>query len=303
MNKDIPANCENPADLLKERQQYSLKGKIYLSEQRIKEWYEHWDGQVYVSFSGGKDSTVLLHLVRSLYPEVPAVFVDTGLEYPEIKEFVRSVDNVTWLRPKLSYRQVIEKYGYPVVSKENSQKISEARTTKSEKLLHKRLHGASNKYKSGKIPNKWQYLINAPFNISHKCCHYLKIQPIHAFEKKTGLKTYVGIMTSDSQARKQKYIRGGGCNSFEGKQYSMPLAFWLERDVWKYIQKNDLEYSYIYDLGEKRTGCMWCMFGAHLEKEPNKFQRMKTYHPKIYNYCINKLNLGEVLDYINVPYQ
>ena len=56
MNKDIPSNCESPGDLLKERQGYTLKGKIHLSTQRIKEWYEYWDGQVYVSFSGGKDS-------------------------------------------------------------------------------------------------------------------------------------------------------------------------------------------------------------------------------------------------------
>jgi len=302
MNKDIPSNCENPGDLLKERQGYTLKGKIHLSIQRIKEWYKYWDGQVYVSFSGGKDSTVLLHLVRSLYPEVPAVFVDTGLEYPEIKEFIKLTKNVSSVRPKLSYKQVIEKYGYPVVSKENSQKISEVRTTKSEKLLYKRLYGANNKYKSGKIPNKWQYLINAPFDISHKCCHYLKIQPIQTFEKQSNLKSFVGIMTSDSHARKQKYIRGGGCNSFVGKQYSIPLAFWLEKDVWEYLHKFDVPYSKIYDMGADRTGCMWCMFGVHMEDEPNRFQRMKQTHPKIYDYCINKLNLGEVLDYINIPY-
>ena len=83
----------------------------------ITEWYKHWEEKVYVAFSGGKDSTVLLHLVRSIYPEVPAVFSDTGLEYPEIKAFVRSVENVVWLRPKMSFKEVIEKYGYPVVSK------------------------------------------------------------------------------------------------------------------------------------------------------------------------------------------
>ena len=47
---------------------------------------------------------------------------------------------------------------------------------------------------------------------------------------------------------------------------------------------------------------MFCMFGAHLEKEPNRFQRLKETHPKQYDYCINKLGLGEVLDYINVKY-
>ena len=116
MNKDIPANCENPGDLLKKRQGYNLQGKIFLSKERIKEWYEHWDGMVYVSFSGGKDSTVLLHLVRSMYPEVPAVFCDTGLEYPEIRDFVKTFDNVTWLKPKMTFRDVLKKYGYPVVS-------------------------------------------------------------------------------------------------------------------------------------------------------------------------------------------
>lgn len=59
-----------------------LDVKIEKTKRRIKEWYDYWDGQVYVSFSGGKDSTVLLDLVRNVcgYTDVPAVFVDTGLE-------------------------------------------------------------------------------------------------------------------------------------------------------------------------------------------------------------------------------
>ena len=67
-----------------------LEAKIVKTQLRIREWYEHWDGNVYVSFSGGKDSTVLLHIARGLYPEIPAVFSDTRLEFPEIREFVRA---------------------------------------------------------------------------------------------------------------------------------------------------------------------------------------------------------------------
>ena len=64
---------------LKQKQSLPLEAKIAMTLRRIREWYEYWDGNVYVSFSGGKDSTVLLHLVRQHYPGVPAVFSDTGL--------------------------------------------------------------------------------------------------------------------------------------------------------------------------------------------------------------------------------
>jgi 3'-phosphoadenosine 5'-phosphosulfate sulfotransferase (PAPS reductase)/FAD synthetase len=94
---------------LRQRQSLPLEAKVQMTKQRIREWYEHYDGQVYVSFSGGKDSTVLLNIARQIYPDIEAVFVDTGLEYPEIRKFVKSFDNVTILRPKMSFVDVIKK--------------------------------------------------------------------------------------------------------------------------------------------------------------------------------------------------
>lgn len=113
---------------LSQMQSLPLSAKIQMTRQRIRGWVNEFgtDG-VYVSFSGGKDSTVLLDLVRKDYPEVPAVFVDTGLEYPEIRDFVKTFDNVVWLKPEMNFRKVIETYGYPFISKEISQAIYEAR--------------------------------------------------------------------------------------------------------------------------------------------------------------------------------
>ena len=109
-------------------QSLPLSAKVRMTEVRIREWVdEYGEDGVYVSFSGGKDSTVLLNIARNLYPSIKAVFVDTGLEYPEIREFVKSFDNVDWLRPKMNFRQVIEKYGYPFISKEVSECVDGAR--------------------------------------------------------------------------------------------------------------------------------------------------------------------------------
>lgn len=284
---------------LRQRQGQPLDIKEQLTANRIKAYYERLEGNVYVSFSGGKDSTALLHQVRRIYPNVPAVFVDTGLEYPEIRDFVKTIDNVVWLRPKMPFNQVIEQYGYPVISKETAPKIKEIRITKSEKLKHKRLYG--DEKGNGKIPDKWQFLINAPFKISDRCCHIMKKGPVKKYEKETGRGAIVGTMAADSRLREGSYLQKG-CNSFEGRPMSTPMAFWLESDVWNYIKKYGIKYSKIYDMGYTRTGCMFCMFGLHLDKS-NRFEHMKKTHPQIYNYCMEKLGLREVIRYCGIVSQ
>lgn len=105
-----------------------LNLKIRMTKDRIRQWIQTYgeDG-VYVSFSGGKDSTVLLDLVRQDYPNVPGMFVDTGLEFPQIRDFVRQHENIEWVKPKMNFKAVIQKYGYPFISKEVSECVYGAR--------------------------------------------------------------------------------------------------------------------------------------------------------------------------------
>ena len=291
--------CKHDAQTLRELQALPLGQKIFESRQRIAEWIKIWgEDKVYVAFSGGKDSTVLLDLVRRDYPNVPAVFVNTGLEFPEIVKFVRSIDNVTWIKPKMKFDEVIKHYGYPVISKEQSQFINEARNTKSDKLRDIRING--NKYGRGKVSKKWKFLLDAPFEVSHKCCDVMKKTPSKSYEKQTGRKPILGTMAAESQLRRQKYIKEG-CNAFEGNRpTSTPIAFWTDKDIWAYIKLRSVQYSEIYDMGEERTGCTFCMFGCHHDS-PNRFQKMARTHPKLHKHCMNKLGLKEVLEYCDIP--
>ncbi len=277
--------------------------KLTITKNRIKEWYKYWNGKVYVAFSGGKDSTVLLHLVRSIYPDIEGVFCNTGMEYPEILQFVRTVLNIMWLKPKMNFKQVIEKYGYPVISKKISMGISRYRNTKSCIQKYLRLNGginpSSRKIQQRTISKKWHFLINAPFKISERCCDIMKKTPFYQYNKKSNKKAFVGTMIVDSDLRKQS-VKRYGCNAFKMKHpQSRPLSLWNENDIWKYIKMFNLTYSKIYDIAEiDRTGCVFCMFGTHLEKK-SRFDSLKKTHLKLYDYCMNELGIKDVLDYIN----
>lgn len=288
---------------LKQRLALSLEQKIKYSIDRIMEWYAYWDGKVYVAFSGGKDSTVLTYLVKSIYPDVPLVFCNTGLEFPEILKFVNTFKNngLVTLRPKKKFREIINQYGYPIVSKENSQKIYEIRTTKSTKLLNKRLNGNDTPWKSGKLPLKWRYLINTPILISDKCCTVMKKNPAIAYTRQTERKPFIGNTVAESKGRLQQYLRTG-CNSYNLRApNSKPLAIWTEENIWKYINQFNVPYSDIYNKGYTRTGCIYCGFGCHLEKGLNRFQRLKQTHPRLWRHGMNKLGLREVMKVYGVP--
>lgn len=304
-------------------QAWPLSLKVQVSQTKIMEWHTRFDGNVFLSFSGGIDSTVLLDLARRVYEDIPAVFVDTGLEYPEIRDFVKTKENVTWLRPKVPFPTIIEKYGYPVISKEVSDCVYGARKGQAYRIA--RLNGEvldKNGNKSRFNHDKYRYLLDAPFKMSANCCYHMKKAPIRKFERQTKRWPIIGTMAEESQLRTQSWLKLG-CNAFDSKRpISRPLSFWRRQDILRYLQLTGIPYAPIYGdivpmsnktdrdgspllktTGVFATGCMFCMYGVHLEPEPNRFQMMQITHPKQYDYCINKLGCGEVLDWLNIPYE
>lgn len=299
---------------LKELQSYPLEMKIWLTRQRIRAWVRAFGEEgVYVSFSGGKDSTVLLDIVRKDYPDAAAVFVNTGLEYPEIVHFVKTFDNVTVLHPKKNFRQVLTEYGYPVISKSVSHNIEIARRNPDGNVMK----NTFSPEKRGKYAlNKYLYLTKAPFKVSEKCCDVMKKEPTSTYEKLTGKKAIIATMAQESVIRSDHWMKYG-CNAFDLKRpHSNPLSFWVNNDILTYIYKNQLQIAAVYEnivpddrgqvpgqtniydmLGEHqgcrfkttgcdRTGCMFCLFGAHLEKGEGRLERMKRTHPKRYEYVM-----------------
>ena len=307
-------------------QNYPLELKIAKTEQRIIEWVSEFgvDG-VYVAFSGGKDSTVLLHIVRSLYPNIEGVFANTGNEFPEIVQFVRKQKNIKWVKPRKSFAKVLKEEGYPVISKKTSRMIHDCQnpTDKNEKsrrlylsdyTLDKEGNLTTIKNNSFKIANKHRYLINAPFKISNKCCDYLKKYPMQDYERKTGKKPIIGTQAEESKMRESAYLQTG-CNNFKSGK-CQPLGFWRSQDILEYIYKFNIEIASIYGevkineegkyytTGESRTGCVACGYGCSMWKsdEDNRYLRLEQTHPKLHNHIINNLGFKEVLDYMNIKH-
>lgn len=295
---------ERGRNKLQELQDLPLQAKVEYAQDKIKEFVERVGGEdnVYVSFSGGKDSTVLLHLVRSVYPNVPAVFFNTGLEFPEIVDFVKGIDNVEIRKPRKTVVEVWRDNGIPVVSKQISRYINDVRDCKNPKTVADRL-SFGNRFT---VSKKWIHFTDKDFfpqKVSNRCCDYFKKMPSKDYEKETGRKAIVGTMADESMLRLQSWI-SHSCNMFDGnKIQSRPLSIWKESDIWEYIKQYDVKICELYYRGYERTGCFLCPYGSGIEDRKvgtNRFELLHDTHPNQYR-ALRKLGMRDVLLNMGVP--
>lgn len=309
----MAAGYKHTEDDLRVMQSLPLDIKIRMTQSRIRGWVnEYGESGVYVSFSGGKDSTVLLHIVREMYPNIEAVFVNTGLEYPSIGLFARSKENVTTIRPEMSFREVILKYGYPLISKEVAECVSQARKgLESDKGYYSyrlaKLQGTAVDKEGRKSlynQEKWKFLLYAPFAISHMCCNVMKKKPAKTFSKKYDKKPIIGTLADESRLRKQQWMKNG-CNGFDMKApVSNPLSFWVENDILQYIAENNLEIAKAYrrvvfsekegryyTTGCQRTGCIFRLFG--ITQDRDRIARLQIEEPKLADYVLRGGEFGD----------
>jgi len=289
---------------LNQMQGLPLSAKIIKTQQRIKEWYEHYEGQVYISFSGGKDSTVLTHLVQDMYSDVPLVFANTGVEFPEIVQFARTF-NITELRPNHPFRYILRRWGYPVVSKFVSRKVYQVKHSKSQAVVDRIMaSGEGVSSTIGYLPYKWRALLDAPFECSDMCCGVMKKDPFKKYERRTKRAPIIGILAADSMKRALSYVQRGGCNVYTMKRAaSWPLGFWTPSDIDSFVATNGIPICSVYEMGYQHTGCVGCTFGMTFEQPPNRYQLLKQTHPRLWSWWLDTMGFRQVLDYIKMPYE
>ena len=286
---------------------------------RIEELYYDTGGKCYVSFSGGKDSTVLLALIKmceEIYtiPEnsIPAVFANTGIELGVTVDFVKWVKdnwypNVQIIRPEKSFDWVIKNKGKPIKSKVRSEFLHRYHSgNRSECVMRNLVYGIT---RSGlvaqktRLADKDMHMLhdNFPIMASPACCSYMKKKPFAKYSKENGVKGFmVGIREGEGGARsmnaKSRSMKTDDnktpCTVITGGVIKkMPLIDWTNEIVDEFIKEHSVPLSTAYtEYGFDRTGCMGCPFAKNVafnlkylyDYEPNRYKAAMHWLKDVY---------------------
>ena len=291
----------------------TLDDKVTEACHRIEELWNETDGKCYVSFSGGKDSTVLLALIKmcqELYTvgDIPAVFSNTGIELGVTVDFVKWVKenwypNVVIIHPVKPFDTVLKEHGKPIRSKLKSKKLHQFHYGKRTEALLLLLLGKTMQNKSTckyVLANKDLHMIHDDFPIkpSAECCDWMKKKPFEHYAKETGMKgAMLGLRASEGGARESAMatrVRYGGkpCTWLKGKIIQKaPIIDWTDEDVEEFINEYNVPLSTAYTIHHfDRTGCMACPYskniGHDLEylfyHEPNRYKAAMHWMKDVY---------------------
>lgn len=321
------------ASVFRQKQALPYAAKVQHAKQRAWEFYNELDGNVHVSV-GGLDSITLLHFLRSIGIDCPAISVSC-LEDKSIQRVHQNIGVIS-LKPVKSKVEVIREFGYPILSKETANKINllQNPTEKNKTVRHAIITGETGEYGGNRtgsrmqMSQKWLELFGgadeegaalgykaAPFKVSDKCCYYLKEKPCDNYAKENGSSPYLGLMASE-HGRREKVLMTTGCNYY-GKDHkrSAPFAIFSRNDllqlaldlnvpvpeIYGTIERD--EEGNLYTTGAQRTGCSMCMFGMHLEKRPHRFDRLREQNEKEWRFWMYDMGFGAVMTYCGIEWE
>lgn len=315
-----------------------LERKVLISIHRIERLYTKTNGKCYLSFSGGKDSTVVMALIKMcsdlVIPEysIPLVYADTGIELGATREFVKwckdnYYPNIHMIRSPMPFNQVIEQYGKPAISKMKAaslRSINNFSNKEDSKTFWLCITGKSSKGKTccnNKFANKHIQFLHDDFNIkiSPQCCIVMKEEPIRQFAEQFNPKGYfTGMRLAEggareksieaavrSQEKKAKREKAKGektiCTYLRGDQIvTNPIVDWTDDDVDNFIEHYNVPLSKAYtEYGYKRTGCFLCPNNRNIERD---LAVLHQYEPQRYKASIHWLKDIYIAQNVKLPF-
>lgn len=302
-------HIKDRANILQKGINLDMSEKYDVTERIIKRALDQ-DMKWAVSYSGGRDSTVLSHfMVETMgITDIPHVMSNTRMEYPESIKQVRN-----WFRrleergvechtvfPDRRPNELWKEIGVPLWSKGIAYKYRKFSRSKSDKIPKDVPKGLHDDFRKAKAMG---------LKITEKCCDELKKKPMANWDKEHGVGGhFTGVRCAESRMRRLAWIQKGAlyeAKEQKGLWIANPLAFWTLEDIEEYLAFHKIEVLRP-DTPTGGSGCVTCMFSCHVraaEGVNNSLQDLKTRNPKIYAAALDDWGYREVLDAMNIPYE
>lgn len=232
------------------------------------------ENNAYLSFSGGKDSTVLHYLLDLALPnnKIPRVFINTGIEYIYVVDFVKELakndERITIVNSGVNIKKMLETEGYPFKSKEHSLKVGEwQKGSRAKSVIYYKEMSDKSKFACPKCL-LYQYEDDFQLRLSDKCCYRLKKDIIHKWEKENNRKIAMTGMLS-GEGGQRKYLSKCIFTKQDKVVKFHPLLVCSTEWEKYFIEKYNIQLCKLYypPFNFQRTGCKGCPFSLDLQRE------------------------------------